>query len=47
MNSLSASAQKGGKLKKLTGQILKSDKLGLMIALAIIVVVFQYITGNQ
>ena len=47
MNSLSAPAPKGGKLKKFFGQVLKSDKLGLLIALAIIVIVFQYLTGNK
>ncbi len=42
-----APAPKGGKMKTVGSQILRSDKLGLLIALAVIIIVFQYLTGNK
>jgi ribose transport system permease protein len=36
-----------GRSVKYLRQILKSEKLGLLIALAIIMIVFQYLTGNK
>lgn len=47
MSQRVAAAEKGGKPVKFLRQIVKSDKLGLLIALAIIVIVFQYLTGNK
>ena len=48
MNSLGiVPANKGGKLGKVLRQLLRSDKIGLLAALAIIVIVFQVLTGNK
>lgn len=40
-------AEKGGKTGRFLRQILKSDKIGLLLALAVIVIVFQVLTGNK
>lgn len=40
-------ATKGAKPARFLRQILRSDKIGLLVALAIIIIVFQVLTGNK